>query len=92
MFLDIEYSLCYLAYGWYSSGGKCEIRIDATRYLQTCCKFLKQLASNLWTTCSRLVITKPEQAMQTHPDIVLMNARKQACSTLHVPGYVHDGG
>ena len=70
-----------------------KIRLVATWYLQICCKLLKQLASSLWiktlynqlastllTTCSRLATTKPEQAMQTHPDIGLMTAREQACS------------
>ena len=58
-----------------------KIRLDTTSDLQTYCKLLKQLWSNLWiksldnqfsssllTTCSRLVIIKPEQAMQMHPD------------------------
>ena len=48
----------------------------ASSYLQTCCKLLKQLGSislritfdnelalSLLTTCSRFVISKPEQAM-----------------------------
>ena len=61
----------------------------------TLCKLLKPLASSLWiknldnqlassllTTCSRLVVIKPEQAMRTHPDIVFMTARQQACSRL----------
>ena len=29
-----------------------------------------QLAASLLTTCSRLVIIKPEQAMRTHPDVL----------------------
>ncbi len=33
-----------------------------------------QLAASLLTTCNRLVIIKPEQAMQTHPDIGLVIA------------------
>ena len=41
-----------------------------------------QLPASLLTTCSRLVIIKPEQAMRTHPDIGLMTARQQACSRL----------
>ena len=41
-----------------------------------------QLASSLLTTCSRLVIIKPEQTMRTYPDIDLMTARQQACSGL----------
>ena len=61
------------------------IRLAATLYLLTCCKLTKQLASNLaacssqlaaslLTTCNRLVIIKPEQAMRTHPDIGLVIA------------------
>ena len=34
------------------------------------------------TTCNKLVIAKPEQVMQTHPDISLMTARQQACCRL----------
>ena len=62
-------------------------------------KMLKQLASSLWiksldhqlaafllTTCSRLVIIKPEQAMRTHPDVGLMTAKttnlQQTCCNL----------
>ena len=68
---------------------------DLCRYLQTCRKLLKQLASSLWirsldnqlaasllTTCSTLVIIKPEQAMRTHSDIGFMTARQQAYSRL----------
>ena len=69
-----------------------KIRLDPTWYLQTCCKLLKQYASSLWiksldnqlvlsqlTTCRRLAIIKPEQAMRTHPDIsLLMTAHKHA--------------
>ena len=73
------------------------------QYLQTCCKLLKQLPSSLWikslncrlassllTTCSRVVIIEPEQAMQTHTDIGLMTARQQACSRLAATGCVID--
>ena len=38
-----------------------------------------QLASSLLTTCSRLIIIKPKQAMRTHPDVGLMT---EACSRL----------
>ena len=41
-----------------------------------------QLASILLTTCSRLVIIKSEQSMQTHPDIGLMTARQQSLTRL----------
>jgi hypothetical protein len=44
----------------------------AVRDLQQVCG--RQLAASLWTTCNRLDIIKPEQAMQTHPDIGLMIA------------------
>ena len=45
---------------------------SAVRNLQQVCS--SQLASSLLTTCSRLVVIKPEQAMRTHPDIGLMIA------------------
>ena len=45
---------------------------SAVRNLHQVCS--SQLASSLLTTCSRLDIIKPEQAMRTHPDIVLMIA------------------
>jgi hypothetical protein len=32
----------------------------------------RQLAASLLTTCNRLDIIKPEQAMRTHPDIAMM--------------------
>ena len=38
-----------------------------------------QLASSLLTTCSRLVIIKPEQAMRTHPVIFLMIFKATKC-------------
>ena len=34
----------------------------------------KRVAASLLTTCNRLVIIKPEQAMRTHPDIGLVIA------------------
>ena len=37
---------------------------------------LKQLASSLLTTCSRLVLVKPKQAMRTDPDICTMTTRR----------------
>ena len=61
---------------------------DLLKVVETTCISLvdkildNQLASSLLTTCSRLVIIKPEQAMRTHPDIDLMTARQQACSRL----------
>ena len=46
----------------------------------------KQLAPSLLTVCSRFVIIKQEQAMQTHPDIGLMTARQQAqCCQVNFP-------
>ena len=45
---------------------------SAVRNLYQVCS--SQLASSLLTTCSRLGIIKPEQAMRTHPDIALMIA------------------
>ena len=45
---------------------------SAVRNLHQVCS--SQLASSLLTTCSRLDIIKPEQAMRTHPDIALMIA------------------
>ena len=38
-----------------------------------------QLAASLLTTCSRLIIIKPEQVMRKHPDIGLMT---EACDRL----------
>ena len=38
-----------------------------------------ELSLSLLTTCSRLVIIKPEQATRTHPDIDLKTVRQQAC-------------
>ena len=62
-----------------------KIRIVATCHLQTCCTLLKQLVASLWitsfynqlatnllTTCNRLVINKLSQTMRTHPDIGLL--------------------
>ena len=54
----------------------------------TCIKLVdksldNELAASLLTTCSRLVIIHPEQAMRTHPDIgLMMTVSKQACSRL----------
>ena len=48
---------------------------SAVRNLQQVCS--SQIAASLLTTCNRLVVIKPEQAMRTHPDIGLMIA---ACS------------
>ena len=64
------------------------IRLAATWYLRTyiqpACS--SQLAASLLTTCNKLVIIKPEQAMRTHPDIgfviadLLQLARFWLCS------------
>ena len=48
--------------------------VDKKSWQSTCSKPV--------TTCSRLVIIKTEQAMQTHSDIGLMTARERACSIL----------
>ena len=45
---------------------------SAVHNLQQFCS--SQLAASLLTTCSRLVVIKPEQAMRTHSDIGLMIA------------------
>ena len=45
---------------------------SAVHNLQQVCS--SQLAASLLTTCSRLVVIKPKQAMRTHPDIGLMIA------------------
>ncbi|XP_028407700.1 xenotropic and polytropic retrovirus receptor 1 homolog [Dendronephthya gigantea] len=36
MFLDIEYSFCYLVYGWYSSGDTCSTNIYGIRPIVLC--------------------------------------------------------
>ena len=62
---------------------------SAVRNLQQVCS--SQLAASLLTTCSRLVVIKPEQAMRTHPDIGLMIAtfsKSQTCCNLRVSGCV----
>ena len=64
------------------------ITLFTNTHLQTCCKSLKQFASSLWiksldnqlassllTTCSRLVIIKPEQDIRKYPDIGLTTTR-----------------
>ena len=54
------------------------MRADLLQVVETTCIKLvinsldNQLVSSLLTTCSRLVIIKPEQTMQTHSDIDLM--------------------
>ena len=45
-------------------------QVDETTCIKPACS--SQLAASLLTTCKRLVITKPEQAMRTHPDIGLV--------------------
>ena len=71
-----------------------KIRLVVTLYLQTCCKLLKQLISNLWIKCQLSICSKPvdnlqetcchqaKQAMQTHPDIGLTTeARNRLAAT-----------
>ena len=48
------------------------LRVDETTYIKPTCS--SQLAASLSTTCNRLVIIKPEQAMRTHPHIGLVIA------------------
>jgi hypothetical protein len=48
------------------------LQVDKTAFIKLAS--IWQLAANLVTTCSRLVILKPEQAMRTHPDICLVVA------------------
>ena len=51
------------------------MQVLETTYIKLVDKYPSyQLASSLLTTCSRLVIIKPEQAMRTHPDIGFMTA------------------
>ena len=45
-------------------------QVNETTCIKPACS--SQLATNLLTTCNRLVIIKPEQAMRTHPDIGLV--------------------
>ena len=40
--------------------------------------------SSMFANCRRVVVMKPEQAIQTDPDIGLMTARQQACSRLAI--------
>ena len=60
---------------------------DLLQVVQTLSLWIKsldnQVASNLLTTCSRLVIIKPgEQVMRTHSDITLMTTRQLAAADL----------
>ena len=43
------------------------LQVDETTCIKRACS--SQLATSLLTTCNRLVIIKPKQAMRTHPDI-----------------------
>ena len=61
----------------------CSSQLASSLWISTCIKSVDinlhqvcgyQLASSLMTTCIRLDIIKPEQAMRTHPDIGLMIA------------------
>ena len=61
----------------------CSSQLAASPQFTTCIKpavhnlhqiCSSQLAASLLTTCNRLDIIKPEQAMRTHPDIGLMIA------------------
>ena len=59
-----------------------KVKLDATWYLQIaiCCYQLTAFGS--LTTCSRLVIIKPEQATRTHAHIDLMTSRWKPCGLL----------
>ncbi len=46
------------------------LQVDEITFIKPAC--CSQLAASLITTCNRLVIVKPEQAMRTHPDIGLV--------------------
>ena len=46
------------------------LQVDETTCIKPACS--SQLAVSLLTTCNRLVMIKPEQAMRTHPDIGLL--------------------
>ena len=46
------------------------LQVDEITFIKAACS--SQLAASLLTTCNRLVIIKPEQAMRTHPDIGLV--------------------
>ena len=74
-----------------------KIRLVATCHLQTCYNLLKKVATRLlnklqqvcWqlatsplTTCKRLVVNKLSIAMQTHPDISLLNKLSQDVNRL----------
>ena len=48
------------------------LQVDETTCMKPACS--SQLAASLLTTCNRLIIIKPEQAMRTHPDIGLVIA------------------
>ncbi len=60
------------------------LQVDETTCIKPACSL--QLAASLLTTCDRLVIIKPEQAMPTHPDIGLVIAARLAstCAFLAV--------
>ncbi len=57
------------------------LQVDETKCIKPVCSL--HLAASLFTTCNRLLIIKPEQAMQTHPDIGLVIAD---CCNLRVSG------
>ena len=64
----------------------CRLAVSYWKHLLASSLWIKsldnQLAASLLTTCSRLVIVKPEQAMRTYPDIGFMTARQQSCHRL----------
>ena len=56
--------------------------LDVCRLIKSCWNNLIKLVDKKLTTCSRLVIIKPNQMIWTHLDISLMVARQQACRIL----------
>ncbi len=74
------------SYGFYLPDANCEQVVSSLLTSSSCIKSVNikldktwsqpacssQLAASLLTTCNRLVIIKPEQAMRPHPDIGLV--------------------
>ncbi len=66
----------YGSCGFYRPAAICQQLVSSLLTSSSCIKppCSSQLAASLLTTCNRLVIIKPEQAMRTHPDIGLVIA------------------
>ena len=54
-------------------------------YIKPACS--SQLAVSLLTTCNRLVINKPDQAMRTHPDTDRLGDRRLAATCAFLAVY-----